>query len=162
MEKKTNKKFNTDKVLELRTRIYNSHTLENLNELWQKHSQLYGNNKNEFINDLITRGIEMLDLEDKNISQSMRVDTITNRLDKLEVLTSNNLTYTQNMFNMMYVQNKINYTLLTRLYHIIFRLECAEHLNTDIYDTGALDGLRNENNLIDKFNEEFKYFEEWL
>lgn len=162
MENKTNKKFNTDRVLELRTRIYNSHTLENLNELWQKHSQLYGNNKNEFINDLITRGIEMLELEDKNISQSMRVDTITNRLDKLDVLTSNNLIYMQNMFNMLYVQNKINYTLLTRLYHIIFRLECAEHLNTDIYDTGALDGLRNENNLIDKFNEEFNCLDESL
>ena len=102
----------------------------------------------------------MLDLEDKNISQSMRVDTITNRLDKLEVLTSNNLIYMQNMFNMLYVQNKINYTLLTRLYHIIFRLECAEHLNADIYDTGALDGLRNEESLINKFNEEFKYLEE--
>lgn len=162
MEKKTKKTFNTDKILELRTRIYNSKTLEELNDLWQKHSELYGNNKNEFVNDLISRGIEMLKMEDENISQSMRVDTITNRLDKLEVASSNTSTYMQTMFNMMYVQNKINFTLLTRLYNIIFRLECAGNLNSEIYDTGALDCLKCEAKLFEQFNKEFESLEENL
>lgn len=160
MEKKTKKKFNTDKILELRTRVYNARTIEDLNELWQTHSGIYGNNKNEFINDLILRGIEMLKMEDKNISESMRVDTITNRLDKLEILENKNLTYMQNMFNMLYVQNKINYVILTRLYYIIFKLDCAKHLNRDTYDSGALDGLDEEESLIDDFNQEFKDLEE--
>lgn len=160
MEKKTKKKFNTDKILELRTRVYNARTMEDLNELWQTHSELYGNNKNEFINDLISRGIEMLKMEDKNISESMRVDTITNRLDKLEILENKNLAYMQNMFNMLYVQNKINYVVLTRLYYMIFKLDCAKHLNRETYDSGALDGLDEEANLIDDFNQEFKDLEE--
>lgn len=162
MERITKKKFKTDRVLELRTRVYNSNTIEAISELWDKHASWCKNSKNEFINDLITRGIESMQLEEKNISEAMRTDTILNRLDKIEVLSKENREYIKAMFNVVYVQNKINQTLLKRLYHIIFRLSCAGGLTSDIYDTGALDGLRCEEKLSKQFNEEFGYFEDGL
>lgn len=162
MERETKKKFKSDGILELRTWVYNPNVIEAISDLWGKHAKWCRNNKNEFINDLILRGVESLQLEERNNSEAMRVDTILNRLDNIQASSRNSKEYMRAMFNTLYVQNKINQTLLTRLYHIVFRLSCAEGLNADIYDTGALDFLRCEDKLYKQFNEELGHFEDSL
>lgn len=160
MEKTTKKELKKEGVLELRTRVYNQNTVEAINELWDKHARWCRNNKNEFINELLYRGTESWLLEERNIAEAMWVDTILNRLDKIEAKLKHNQDYLAIMFQQLYVQNQINYTILTRLYHIIFRLECANGMKSDIYDTGALDGLRTIDNLYEKFCAEFEALED--
>ena len=84
MERNTSKKYKTDGRMELRTRIYDAKLIKAISDLWTDRAVFYKNCKNDFISDLIARGVESLMLEDKNISQAMRVDTILNRLDKIE------------------------------------------------------------------------------
>ena len=93
MDRITKKRFKTVGVLELRTRIYDSKMIKAINDLWINRAGMYRNCKNDFINDLISRGIESLMLDEQNAEQATRVDTILNRLDKIEVLTAHNSLY---------------------------------------------------------------------
>ena len=88
MEKITKKRFKTVGVLELRTRIYDSKMIKAISDLWINRAGMYRNCKNDFINDLISRGIEALMFEEENentatIIVTMRATEITD-IDFLE------------------------------------------------------------------------------
>ena len=59
---------------------------------------------------------------------------ITSLLDRLVDFGYDN--YKEN-----YVIGKENQTLISRLYHILFRIANEHGISADIYNTGALDGL---------------------
>ncbi len=115
MERNTSKKYETDSRLELRTRIYDAKLIKAISDLWADRAVFYKNCKNDFISDLIARGVESLMLEDKNISQAMRVDTILNRLDKIEENSISNGGEIIELLKVLYIRHLENYELLSKI-----------------------------------------------
>ena len=156
MDRITRKRFKTVGVLELRTRIYDSKMIKAISDLWINRAGMYRNCKNDFINDLISRGIEALMLEEENEMQATRVDTILNRLDKIEVLTGDNSNFVRDVMQALYMQNKANYELLTKINDSVGKPSYTGNFNTNKGDGSALDYLRGNkyllNNLDKKFN----------
>ena len=156
MDRITKKRFKTVGVLELRTKIYDSKMIKAISDLWINRASMYRNCKNDFINDLIRRGIEALMLEEENEMQATRVDTILNRLDKIEVLTGDNSNFVRDVMQALYMQNKANYELLTKINDSVGKPSYTGNFNTNKGDGSALDYLRGNkyllNNLDKKFN----------
>ena len=115
MERNTSKKYKTDGRLELRTRIYDAKLIKAISDLWTDRAVFYKNCKNDFISDLIARGVESLMLEDKNVSQAMRVDSILNRLDKTEENTISNGGEIVELLKVLYIRHLENYELLSKI-----------------------------------------------
>ena len=155
MDRITKKRFKTVGVLELRTRIYDSKMIKAISDLWINRAGMYRNCKNDFINDLISRGIEALMFEEENEMQATRFDTILNRLDKIEVLTGENANFVRDVMQALYMQNKANYELLTKINDSVDKYSYSENFN--IYKGGgsALDYLRENKNLLNNLDEEF-------
>ena len=57
--------MNKEKPIERTIRIYESSVVERINNKWKEYQGLYSNQNSYFI-DLITRGIESLENEDRN------------------------------------------------------------------------------------------------
>lgn len=155
MEKITKKRFKTVGVLEMRTRIYDSKLIKAISDLWINRASMYRNCKNDFINDLISRGIEALILEGENEMQATRVDTILNRLDKIEVLTGDNSNFVKDVMQALYMQNKANYKLLTKINDSVGKPSYSESFNINKGGGSALDYLRENKNLISNLDKEF-------
>ena len=155
MERITKKRFKTVGVLELRTRIYDSKMIKAISDLWINRASMYRNCKNDFINDLIGRGIESLMLEEENEMQATRVDTILNRLDKIEVLTGDNANYVRDIMQALYIQNKANYELLTKINDNVDKPSYSEDFNINKGGGSALDYLRGNKNLISNLDKKF-------
>ena len=155
MDRITKKRFKTVGVLELRTRIYDSKMIKAISDLWINRAGMYRNCKNDFINDLISRGIEALMLEEENEMQATRVDTILNRLDKIEVLTGDNANFVRDVMQALYMQNKVNYELLTKINDSVGKPGYSEGFNINKGGGSALDYLRENKNLISNLDKEF-------
>ena len=155
MDRITKKRFKTVGVLELRTRIYDAKTIKIISDLWINRAGMYRNCKNDFINDLISRGIEALMLEEENEMQATRVDTILNRLDKIEVLTGDNVNFVRDVMQALYMQNKANYELLTKINDRVGKPSYSESFNINKGGGSALDYLRENKNLISNLDKEF-------
>ena len=155
MERITKKRFKTGGVLELRTRIYDLKMIKAISDLWINRAGMYRNCKNDFINDLISRGIEALMLEEENEMQATRVDTILNRLDKIEVLTGDNANFVRDVMQALYMQNKANYELLTKINDSVGKPSYSESFNINKGGGSALDYLREKKNLISNLDKEF-------
>ena len=155
MERITKKRFKTVGVLELRTRIYDSKMIKAISDLWINRAGLYRNCKNDFINDLISRGIETLMLEEENEMQATRVGTILNRLDKIEVLTGDNANFVREVMQALYFQNKANYELLTKISDSVGKSGYLENFNTNKGGGSVLDYLRENKNLLNNLDKEF-------
>ena len=157
MDRITKKRFKTVGVLELRTRIYDSKMIKVLSDLWINRAEMYRNCKNDFINDLISRGIEALKLEEENEMQATRVGTILNRLDKIEVLTGDNANFVRDVMQALYMQNKANYELLTKINDSVGKPSYSESFNINKGGGSALDYLRENKNLISNLDKEFNW-----
>ena len=155
MDRITKKRFKTVGVLELRTRIYDSKMIKAISDLWINRAGMYKNCKNDFINDLISRGIEALMLEEENEMQATRVDTILNRLDKIEVLTGENTNFVRDVMQALYLQNKANYELLTKISDSVGKSGYLENFNTNKGGGSVLDYLRENKNLLNNLDKEF-------
>ena len=155
MDRITKKRFKTVGVLELRTRIYDFKMIKAISDLWINRAGMYRNCKNDFINDLISRGIEALMLEEKNEMQATRVGTILNRLDKIEVLTGDNANFVREIMQALYLQNKANYELLTKINDSVGKSGYLENFNTSKGGGSALDYLRENKNLLNNLDKEF-------
>ena len=157
MDRITKKRFKTVGVLELRTRIYDSKMIKAISDLWINRAEMYRNCKNDFINNLISRGIEALMLEEENEMQATRVDTILNRLDKIEVLTGDNANFVRDVMQALYMQNKANYELLTKINDSVGKPSYSESFNINKGDGSALDYLRENKNLISNLDKDFSW-----
>ena len=155
MDRITKKRFKTVGVLEMRTRIYDSKLIKAISDLWINRAGMYRNCKNDFINDLISRGIETLMLEEENEMQATRVDTILNRLDKIEVLTSENANFVRDVMQALYLQNKANYELLTKISDSVGKPSYLENFNINKGGGSALDYLRENKKLLNNLDKEF-------
>ena len=155
MERITKKRFKTVGVLELRTRIYDSKMIKAISDLWINRASMYRNCKNDFINDLISRGIEALMLEEENEMQATRVDTILNRLDKIEVLTGDNSNFVRDVMQALYMQNKANYELLIKINDSVGKPSYTGNFNTNKGGGSALDYLRENKNLLNNLDKKF-------
>ena len=155
MDRITKKRFKTVGILELRTRIYDSKMIKAISDLWINRAGLYRNCKNDFINDLISRGIEALMLEAENEMQATRVDTILNRLDKIEVLTDENANFVRDVMQALYMQNKANYELLTKINDSVGKPSYLENFNINKGGGSALEYLRENKELLNNLDKEF-------
>ena len=155
MDRITKKRFKTVDVLELRTRIYDSKIIKAISDLWINRAEMYRNCKNDFINDLISRGIESLMLDEENAEQATRVDTILNKLDKIDVLTGDNANFVRDVMQALYMQNKANYELLTKINDSVGKPSYSESFNINKGGGSALDYLRENKNLISNLDKEF-------
>ena len=140
MERNTSKKYKTEDRLELRTRIYDAKLIKAISDLWTDRAVFYKNCKNDFISDLIARGVESLMLEDKNISQAMRVDTILNRLDKIEENTMSN---SGDILELLIE----NYELLSKIDKKLFPTIEELNLRRKGYDSEQVEYLKSDSDL---------------
>lgn len=147
MERNTSKKYKTEGRMELRTRIYDAKLIKAISDLWTGRAVFYKNCKNDFICDLIARGVASLMLEDKNISQAMRVDTILNRLDKIEENTSNNSGDILELLKVLYMRHLENYELLSKIDKKLFPTIEELELRRKGYDSEQVEYMRLDSDL---------------
>lgn len=147
MERNTSKKYKTEGRLELRTRIYDAKLIKAISDLWTDRAVFYKNCKNDFISDLIARGVESLMLEDKNISQAMRVDTILNRLDKIEENTMSNSGDILELLKVLYMRHLENYELLSKIDKKLFPTIEELELRRKGYDSEQVEYMKSDSDL---------------
>jgi len=132
--------MNKEKPIERTIRIYESSVVERINNKWKEYQGLYSNQNSYFI-DLITRGIESLENEDRNFKELKESGNIFTEMKKITSLLDRLVDFGYDNYKENYVIGKENQTLISRLYHILFRIANEHGISADIYNTGALDGL---------------------
>ena len=132
--------MNKEKPIERTIRIYESSVVERINNKWKEYQGLYSNQNSYFI-DLITRGIESLENEDRNFKELKESGNIFSEMKKITSLLDRLVDFGYDNYKENYVIGKENQTLISRLYHILFRIAKEHGISADIYNTGALDGL---------------------
>ena len=147
MERNTSKKYKTEGRLELRTRIYDAKLIKAISDLWTDRAVFYKNCKNDFICDLIARGVESLMLEDKNVSQAMRVDTILNRLDKIEENTISNGGEILELLKVLYIRHLENYELLSKIDKKLFPTIEELELRRQGYNSEQVEYMKSDSEL---------------
>ena len=147
MERNTSKKYKTDGRLELRIRIYDAKLIKEISDLWTDRAVFYKNCKNDFISDLIARGVETLMLEDKNVSQAMRVDTILNRLDKIEENSISNGGEIIELLKVLYMRHLENYELLSKIDKKLFPTIEELNLRRKGYDSEQVEYMKSDSEL---------------
>lgn len=147
MDRITKKRFKTVGVLELRTRIYDSKMIKAISDLWINRAGMYRNCKNDFINDLISRGIEALMLEEENEMQATRVDTILNRLDKIEENTISNGGEIVELLKVLYMRHLENYELLSKIDKKLFPTIEELELRRKGYDAEQVEYMKSDSEL---------------
>lgn len=147
MERNTSKKYKTDGRLELRTRIYDAKLIKAISDLWTDRAVLYKNCKNDFISNLIARGVESLMIEDKNVSQAMRVDTILNRLDKIEENSISNGGEIIELLKVLYMRHLENYELLSKIDKKLFPTMEELELRRKGYTSEQVEYMKSDSDL---------------
>ena len=147
MERNTSKKYKTEGRMELRTRIYDAKLIKAISDLWTNRAVFYKNCKNDFISDLIARGVEYLMLEDKNVSQAMRVDTILNRLDKIEENTISNGGEIIELLKVLYMRHLENYELLSKINKKLFPTIEELNLRRKGYNSEQVEYMKSDSDL---------------
>ena len=139
--------YKTEGRLELRTRIYDAKLIKAISDLWTDRAVFYKNCKNDFISNLIARGVESLMLEDKNVSQAMRVDTILNRLDKIEENTISNGGEIVERLKVLYMRHLENYELLSKIDKKLFPTIEELELRRKGYDSEQVEYMKSDSEL---------------
>ena len=148
--------MNKEKPIERTIRIYESSVVERINNKWKEYQGLYSNQNSYFI-DLITRGIESLENEDRNFKELKESGNIFSEMKKITSLLDRLVDFGYDNYKENYVIGKENQTLISRLYHILFRIANEHGISPDIYNTGALDGLPpNFDSITQKIIQEFE------
>lgn len=132
--------MNKEQPIERTIRIYQSTTIERLKTKWKEYSNLYSN-QNSFIVDLIVRGLESLENEDNNLKSLKESGNIFAEMKRITSLLNRVIDVGYDNYKESYVIGKENQTLISRLYHVVFRLASEKGISADIYNTGALDSL---------------------
>jgi len=132
--------MNKEQPIERTIRIYQSSTIERLKTKWKEYSNLYSN-QNSFIVDLIVRGLESLEDEDNNLKSLKESGNIFAEMKRITALLNRVIDVGYDNYKESYVIGKENQTLISRLYHVVFRLASEKGISADIYNTGALDSL---------------------
>ena len=133
-------KFKKDCILEMMVRMYDPNAIERLDNKWKEYEPLYSN-RNTFIVDLILKGLDALENEDNTIRSLKESGNIFSEMKRITALLDRLIDAGHENYKESYVIGKENQTLISRLYHILFRIAKEHEISADIYNTGALDSL---------------------
>lgn len=86
-------------------------------------------------------------LEDKNISQAMRVDTILNRLDKIEENTMSNSGDILELLKVLYIRHLENYELLSKIDKKLFPTMEELELRRNGYTSEQVEYMKSDSDL---------------
>jgi len=145
-----------DSLQKFTVRIYDSKTIERFENVWRSFERLY-TTQNSFVVDLLLRGIESVEKESANIVDMKENGNIFIELKRLTSLLNRFVDVGYEHYKESFVIGKENQTLISRLYHIIFRLAKEKGISIDTYNRGIFDGLPENfeeitENLIKAFN----------
>lgn len=124
----------------LTVRIYDSRVIDRMDDIWKEVKNLY-RVKNKFMLDLLVRGIESIENENKNVNEMRADGNIFKELKRLTLLLNRFVDVGYDHYKESFVIGKENQILISRLYHIIFRLAEDKELPIDKYDKGIYDSL---------------------
>lgn len=129
-----------DSLREMMVRLYDSRDIERLDKLWDVYKLMY-TTKNQFIVDILIRGIESIENENSNIKDMVKDGNIFNELKRLTSMLDRFVDVGYEHYKESYVVSKENQTLISRLYDVIFRIAKEKGLSIDSYNRGIFDEL---------------------
>ena len=129
-----------DSLREMMVRLYDSRDIERLDKLWGVYKLMY-TTKNQFIVDILIRGIESIENENSNIKDMVKDGNIFNELKRLTSMLDRFVDVGYEHYKESYVVSKENQTLISRLYDVIFRIAKERGLSIDSYNRGIFDEL---------------------
>ena len=129
-----------DSLREMMVRLYDSRDIERLDKLWEVYKLMY-TTKNQFIVDILIRGIESIENENSNIKDMVKDGNIFNELKRLTSMLDRFVDVGYEHYKESYVVSKENQTLISRLYDVIFRIAKEKGLSIDSYNRGIFDEL---------------------
>ena len=129
-----------DSLREMMVRLYDSRDIERLDKLWEVYKLMY-TTKNQFIVDILIRGIESIENENSNIKDMVKDGNIFNELKRLTSMLDRFVDVGYEHYKESYVVSKENQTLISRLYDVIFRIAKEKGLSIDSYNQGIFDEL---------------------
>lgn len=155
------KEIKSDKILELRLRIYDSRFMERLNSLFQGQQRLW-KNKNEFFVNLLRQGLEQEEIALKDDKSLLEKNTILEKLDFTNKVLENLIKVVFSHYKEDFVAARENITLLQRLYHMIWRQIDDDYLK-DKYNSGLFDCYPKDFiDVQESAREEFKIIEKYI
>jgi len=129
-----------NQVEKLTVRIYDSKIIERMDDIWDEVKNLY-RVKNKFLVDLLIRGIESVENESKSIDEMRADGNIFKELKRLTALLNRFVDIGYEHYKESFVIGKENQTLISRLYHIIFRMAEDNGISVQKYNEGLFDSL---------------------
>lgn len=129
-----------DSLREMMVRLYDSRDIERLDKLWEVYKLMY-TTKNQFIVDILIRGIESIENENSNIKDMVKDGNIFNELKRLTSMLDRFVDVGYEHYKESYIVSKENQTLISRLYDVIFRIAKEKGLSIDSYNRGIFDEL---------------------
>ena len=126
-----------DSLREMMVRLYDSRDIERLDKLWGVYKLMY-TTKNQFIVDILIRGIESIENENSNIKDMVKDGNIFNELKRLTSMLDRFVDVGYEHYKESYVVSKENQTLISRLYDVIAK---ERGLSIDSYNRGIFDEL---------------------
>ena len=130
----------SDTLKEMMVRIRDSRIIERLDNLWLKYKRLY-TTQNQFIVDLLVRGIENAENELANVKEMKESGNIFTELKRLAGLIDRFVDVGYEHYKESFVVNKENQTLISRLYDVVFRIAKEKGISIENYNKGIFDGL---------------------
>lgn len=131
------KEIKSDKILELRLRIYDSWFMKRLNDMFQGQQNLW-KNKNEFFVHLLRQGLEQDEIALQDKKSLLEKNTILEKLDLIHKVLENLITLNLDHFKEDFVLGRESLTLLQRLYHMAWRQIDNDYLE-EKYNSGLFD-----------------------
>lgn len=152
------KEIKSDKILELRLRIYDSRFMERLNDIFQGQHNLW-KNKNEFFVNLLRQGLEQEEIALQNARALIEKSTILEKLDLIHKVLENLIKVGLAHFREDFVSGRENITLLQRLYNLAWRKIDDDYLEGK-YNSGLFDCYPKDFVQVQEFaRQEFKIIE---
>lgn len=130
----------SDTLKEIMVRIRDSRIIERLDNLWLKYERLY-TTQNQFIVDLLVRGIENAENELANVKEMKESGNIFTELKRLAGLIDRFVDVGYEHYKESFVVSKENQTLISRLYDVVFRIAKEKGISIENYNKGIFDGL---------------------
>lgn len=129
-----------DTLREMMVRVRDSRIVERLDNLWEKYERLY-TTQNQFIVDLLVRGIESAENELLDVKEIKESGDIFNELKRLAGLIDRFVDVGYEHYKESFVTTKENQTLISRLYDVVFRIAKEKGISIENYNKGIFDGL---------------------
>lgn len=129
-----------DTLREMMVRVRDSKIVDRLDSLWNKYERLY-TTQNQFIVDLLIRGIESAENELLNVKEVKASGNIFNELKRLANMLDRFVDVGYEHYKESFVITKENQTLISRLYDVIFRIAKEKGISIENYNKGIYDGL---------------------